>query len=196
MKKTVLGFAIAMFALQVNAADAGLGLSLRSNDARIYVPIDFGKIRIEPSVRYLDSDSSTTTEDDSIFLPATITRDTDERAYELGVGVFGVSSLMEDVGVYYGARVANIDSKTTQHLRTQIGNSVSDTQVEIDTDGFRLSPTLGFEYKFNKHFSLGGEAEWFYEDVDSDLTQDNGGANSGDGNATGTATRLILRFYF
>jgi len=196
MKKIVLGVALALVAVQANAADAGLGLSLRSNDARIYVPIDFGKIRIEPSVRFLDTDSSTTTEDDAIFFPATIVRDVDERTYELGVGVFGVTALMENVGVYYGARVAYIDTSTTQHVRTQIGNSTSDSFIDIETDGYRLSPTLGFEYKFNKHFSIGGEAEWFYEDVDSDLDQGNGTENSGDGSATGTATRLILRFYF
>ena len=68
-------------------------------------------------------------------------------------------------------------------------------EQESSLDGYRISPTLGFEYLINEHFSLGGEAEWFYQDLDSDISQSDvaGTANL---KSNGTATRLIVRFTF
>jgi hypothetical protein len=70
--------------------------------------------------------------------------------------------------------------------------------VPIDvTAGFRISPTFGFEYLINDHFSLGGEAEWFYQDLDSDISQtDADVAGTAKLKSNGTATRLIVRFTF
>ena len=47
-------------------------------------------------------------------------------------------------------------------------------------------PTFGFEYAFNKHLSIGGEAEWFYENFDA----------TREDTRSGTETRLILRLRF
>ena len=196
MKKMLLGIAVATMAAQANAADAGLGVSLRSNDAWVYVPIDFGKVRIEPSVRYLDSDSTSVSNNSSSLFPLTETRTTEARSLELAVGVFGLGNVLDNVRVYYGARVAYIDSTQTERIHAQFLSTVETVTFESDADGYRLSPTLGFEYAVNKHFSIGGEAEWFYQDVDSDFQQSDETPSSGESTQTGTATRVILRFYF
>jgi hypothetical protein len=196
MKKTLLGVALAIVAAQAGAADAGLGVSLRSDDAWIYVPIDIGKVRLEPSVRYVDSESTSVSSDASFPFPFSETRTTDARSFELSVGVFGLGNLLENVRVYYGARLAYIDSTQTERIRRQIASSVTETTFDIDSDGYRVSPTLGFEYAFNRRFSIGAEAEWFYQDSDADLKQSNGDPSSGEGTQTGTASRVIVRFYF
>jgi hypothetical protein len=109
MRKALLGMALGLMAAQAGAADAGLGLSLRSNDAWIYVPIDFGKVRIEPSVRYVETKSNSTSTDTSLFFPVTSTVKAKDRTYEFAFGVFGLADLMDNVSLYYGARAAYID---------------------------------------------------------------------------------------
>jgi hypothetical protein len=99
------------------------------------------------------------------------------------------------VRLYYGARVAYINNETKQRIATSFGASEDVTEEKSTLDGYRISPTLGFEYLINQHFSVGGEAEWFYQDLDSDVSQtDVTGTASLKSN--GTATRLIVRFTF
>jgi hypothetical protein len=178
MKKLLALAALASLggvALQAQAADVGLGVAVQSDDSRIYVPIDFGDAwRLEPSVRYLHSKSSS---GGGSFK---------NESFELGVGAFALLPLHESVRLYYGARLAYIEAETTD---TSFGSRNS-----IKADGYRISPTVGFEYLINKHISIGGEAEWFYADVDS--SPDDGFFYGADQKSQGTDTRLVVRVRF
>jgi hypothetical protein len=154
------------------AADVtvGVGVSAKSNDSTIYAPIDFGeKFRLEPLVRH----SKTKTEIGGL--------ETKSETLQIGAGFFGLMPLAESVRIYYGARLSYLDFKG-QSITAAPSPFVS----EVNGDGYRISPTFGFEYAFNKHLSIGGEAEWFYESVDA-VREDT---------RSGTETRLILRLRF
>jgi hypothetical protein len=155
------------------AADVtvGVGVAAKSNDSTIYVPIDFGeKFRIEPLVRHSKSK----------FEAAGY--ESKSETLQVGAGFFGLMPLAESVRIYYGARLSYLDFE---------GQSINPLGPfpfvsQVEGDGYRASPTFGFEYAFNKHLSIGGEAEWFYEDLDANGTE----------SRSGTETRLILRLRF
>jgi hypothetical protein len=181
---------------QVVAADFGVGVSVQSNDAWIYAPIDVTpKFRIEPSIRFVSAESESQAQSSSFGLPITTSVKSDTDQYELAVGLFGKTALGESVRLYYGARAAYIDNETKQRIATSFGTVEDVIEEESSLDGYRISPTLGFEYLINEHFSLGGEAEWFYQDLDSDVSQTDV-AGTAKLQSNGTATRLIVRFTF
>jgi hypothetical protein len=67
---------------------------------------------------------------------------------------------------------------------------------ESDThNGYRIAPTFGFEYLFNRHFTLGGEVAWSYERLEGD---DRSGSTHSDftGERSGIESFLILRYFF
>lgn len=198
MKRAVSLALLAICSSPVLAADFGVGVSVQSNDAWIYAPIDITPgLRIEPSIRFLDSESESQTQSSSFGLPITTSFKSASDQRELAVGVFGKSSLGESVRLYYGARVAYLDNETKLRIVTSFGTVEDVSEEESSLDGYRISPTLGFEYLINEHFSIGGEAEWFYQDLDSDISQtDTEVAGTAELKSNGTATRLIVRFTF
>jgi hypothetical protein len=162
------------------------------------VPIDVtARFRIEPSIRFFDSESQSQTQSSSFGFPITTSVKTESDQRELAVGLFGKTVLGESVRLYYGARAAYIDNETTQRIATRFQTVEDVVEQESSLDGYRISPTFGFEYLINEHFSLGGEAEWFYQDLDSDISQsDVDVAGTAKLKSNGTATRLIVRFTF
>lgn len=197
MKRIILAAAVAAVTTQVTAADVGIGASVQSNDSWIYVPIDINsKLRLEPSLRFIDAESQSRTEDSSFGLPITTTVKSDGTTYELALGIFGLVPIAESARLYYGGRIAYIDSESEIHIHQLFGNFEEQSVQKTSSDGYRLSPTLGFEYLFNEHFSIGGEAEWFYQDVDSTRDQTDVASIEGGSKSSGTDTRLIVRFRF
>lgn len=196
MKRALSIALLAGCSSQVLAADFGVGVSVQANDAWIYAPIDVTPVfRIEPSIRFVDSESESQTQSSSFGSPVTTSVKSQSDQRELAVGLFGKASLGEAVRLYYGARAAYIDNETKLRIATRFGTSEDVLEEESSLDGYRISPTLGFEYLINEHFSLGGEAEWFYQDLDSDISQTDV-AGTAKLKANGTATRLIVRFTF
>jgi outer membrane autotransporter protein len=196
MKRALSLVLLAGCSSQVLAADFGVGVSVQSNDAWIYAPIDVTPaFRIEPSIRFVSSESESQVQTASFGSPVTTAVKSDTDQLELAVGLFGKTSLGESVRLYYGARAAYIDSDTKQRIATSFGTFEDVSEEESSLDGYRISPTLGFEYLINEHFSLGGEAEWFYQDLDSDISQTEV-SGTAKFKSNGTATRLILRFMF
>lgn len=111
--------------------------------------------------------------------------------WEFAVGAFGLAPIADKLRLYYGARIAYLDSETKSSWNSQMSDASS--------DGYRISPTLGFEYMFTDRFSIGGEAEWFYQKLDAEESQSGVGGvfrSTGDLEANGTDTRLIVRFKF
>lgn len=198
MKRALSIALLAACSSHVFAADFGVGVSVQSNDAWIYVPIDVTPgFRIEPSIRFVDSESESQTQSSSFGLPITTSVKSQSDQRELAVGLFGKTLLGESVRLYYGARAAYIDNETKQRIATRFQTVEDVVEGESSLDGYRISPTLGFEYLINEHFSLGGEAEWFYQDLDSEISQtDADVAGTAKLKSNGTATRLIVRFTF
>jgi hypothetical protein len=187
--KRILPLSLAVLTFNAFAADFGLGVSVESNDAWIYVPIDVSpKLRIEPNVRYIESESEVQSKSD-IF--GSIFTTSESQSLEIGIAVFGLTSVLEAVRAYYGARVAYIDSE----FEIRSSGDFTEISQEQSADGYRISPTIGFEYQFNRRFSIGGEAAWFYQDIDID--NDAGTATGrADIEQNGTETNLIFRFFF
>jgi len=174
------------------AADYGVGISAKSDDAWIYAPIDVTPgFRVEPSIRFFNSETDNEQSD-----PTLATASSNAHTREYALGLFGVSGVGESVRIYYGARGAYIDSESKTRLVSSFGGVIVTDEFESSSNGYRISPTLGFEYAFNRHFSIGGEAEWFYQDLDTDSAQPFTIAQSAHSKSNGTNTHLIVRFMF
>jgi hypothetical protein len=168
--KRLLVLALTACALPAWGADVtvGVGVAAKSDDSTIYVPIDFGdRFRLEPLLRHSKSKLD--------IGPS----DAKYEAVRLGLGAFGMTALAESVRIYYGGRLSYLDVDSENPGYTY-------PDLREHGHGYRIAPTFGFEYMFNKYLSLGGEAEWFYEDLDLGINERN----------SGTDTRLILRLRF
>jgi len=169
--KRLLALASLAIAAPVWSADFGVGVSAKSNDSTIYVPIDINdSFRVEPLVRY--------SKDTSVFAGGRSKYET----YEIGTGLFKLYPLTESIHIYYGGRLSYLNLKAETNFQAPVVDF-----NRSSSDGYRIAPTLGFEYFFKKHLSIGGEAQWYYSDLE---------ANRQDVSATGTNTNLILRLRF
>lgn len=170
MKKQLLPLFLAgaTFVSTASAADFGIGVSL-SDNRTIYVPIEINNdLRVEPFLAHTNSEWALTT--------ITTVERTDTT---IGAGVFAKSKRSPSMLMYYGGRFAIINFEQTQ-TTTTVGGTTSTT---VDGNGFRIAPTAGMEYVHDKKFSVGGEVSVYYQDVE-------------DESSNGTATQLILRYYF
>jgi hypothetical protein len=143
--------------------------------------------RVEPHVRYSTEDTESVEAIPGV--PTATAGDTE--TLEIGAGVFGLSQLKESIRLYYGARASYLDVKRT--FTFHVGpDTFRDSEV---SNGYRVAPTFGFEYLFNAHFTLGGEAAYFYQRLDD---SDNFGSGHSDleSERTGTESFLILRYFF
>jgi hypothetical protein len=191
MRKLYVAAALAVCSGSAMAADFGVGISARSDDGFLYVPIDITQsFRIEPSVRYLSSEQT------FIQPSGEDTSETDQ--WELGVGVFGLKRVTDAAHIYYGARLAYVDVESTTVDEGSFGLTL---YSESDQDGYRIGPTVGFEYLFGGHFSVGGEASYSFVDLEGESTARLGNNLSQstlkiEQKSNGTQTRLIFRYMF
>ena len=161
-------------------ADVGLGLSVRSNDTAIYVPIGINeKFFVEPYVRQLHQ---------TIDLK-TVAVSAKSDTLMLGIGGFYVKPLADSFHLYFGGRIAYLKQEADSVVITGFFPQTA-TKSTTRVDGFRVSPTLGIEYAFNDHLSIAGEAEYFFQDTDANRD------DTPDQSANGTDTRLLIRFRF
>jgi len=177
MRSLYVAAALALCSSPVLAAEFGIGVSVRSDDGWVYAPIDISKnFRLEPSVRFFTSET-TVSEDD-------VEVSTDSDAWELGIGVFGLKQLDESAHLYYGGRFAYVD-RNIETTTAAFGNTFREEQSQ---DGYRVGPTVGFEYLFGGHFSVGGEASYVFAEIEGD--------DDSELKSNGTETRLIFRYMF
>jgi hypothetical protein len=191
MRNLCVAAGLALCSTSLLAADFGVGISARSDDGAIYVPIDISKtLRIEPSVRYVSSDLSFS-QDGSADK-----QESESDSWEIGVGAFGVKQISEVAHIYYGVRLAYVDVKATS-TDTSFGLPV---RSETNQDGYRVGPTVGFEYLFGQHFSVGGEAAYTFLDVEGESKSRLGAISESvstvEQKTHGTQTRLIFRYMF
>ncbi len=172
---------VIVFSVNVSATDFGIGVSVKSYDSAIYIPITISPaFRIEASVRYSESEDK---RDDYKY---------ERSSYEFGIGAFGTSKPRDFIVLYYGARLAYINGEyENSNNYYYLGSPGRDEEF----DGYRISPILGFEYFIIKNFSIGGEVELYFLKTEGEIVDD-GVKVDIEENANGTYTRAILRYYF
>lgn len=175
MKKFFVIGALACLPL-FSMADTGIGVSVQSDDGRIYIPHDISDtVRIEPSFRYYKTD---------------IDNNVEAENYEVAVGLFYKRETFENMNLLLGARVGYIDFE-------QDYDDSNFNAADISGDGYVIAPTLGFEYFFHEKFSVGGEVALRFEELERDSTNPfTGEKDSSDQSTTETDTSLNVRFYF
>jgi hypothetical protein len=187
MKKLILGFFMCFFLVSnAHAVEIGLGIDLMSFDfmsygTKVFVPLDVTpSFRIEPHLLYFNDEGTT------VSSSGTSTSSLSET--ELGFGFFGIQRLNQQTRLYYGARLAYVSRED---------ESISPTSTSTtDYDGFRFSPTWGFEHYFSENVSFGGEISWYYTDLDMDRFSTFSGTSTGSDEMTGTDSEIIVRYYF
>jgi hypothetical protein len=184
MKRFVVLMIAALASGQAVAAEYGIGISAKSDNGLLYFPIDVSsRFRVEPYLRHMSSDSTQTTD----FGGETTTFESESDLVEGGVGIFGLAVPKESVRLYFGGRASYFDGDTR--------STTSELQFKQSTHGYRVTPTVGFEYLFNSRFTLGGEIGYFFEkrNVDSRNIATHSESESDN---TGTESFLILRYFF
>ena len=211
MRKVVAGSMMLLCATGGFAADVGVGIGAQSNEASIYLPIDWASgYRLEPALRFSKS-VSTTEEPFTAFRSGSSLRQ-ESHSFELAVGAFRLFSLTEYGKVSVGVRLSWLDSKSeAKSESTSTSGPLSVFRSETSLDGYRIAPTIGLEYLLGEHFSIGGEVSYSFLDLDgSGSTQQTsilvGGpigspfSISSDVNvqqrSNGTDSQLILRYKF
>lgn len=159
------------------AAEFGLGISANSNDQSIYVPVQITEnFRTEFSVGY-DSEEIESADTKVEF-----------EAFEIGVGLYMCNEVYERTQLYYGCRFLYI-----QQDRELVDGSV---HRYLDSEGYGIAPTLGFEYYLTDHISLGGEAAFRYVKIDGEGDTTGPISASEDETIKNTDTRAVIRYYF
>lgn len=170
-KKIAFAFSILLSANVL--ADVGIGVSVQSDDSRVYVPIEISdSLRLEPTIRYLKNDQDNGDWEYS------------SESVEVGCGLFFTNSIGENINFLYGARAAYVVRKYE-----------SGASYEEDLDGYMLAPTLGLEYFITERISIGADVAISYTDIDGKLN-DNGNKEDASVTFTETDTSLGIRFYF
>jgi hypothetical protein len=182
------------------AAEFGIGISAKSDDGWIYAPIEINdKYRIEPSVRYQTNEFSTA---QVVGNTVSESRTQETETLEFGVGVFRLMKIAESAQLYFGARVAYVDTEgSAQNTFASFPGSNITTRSESSQDGYRIGPAIGFEYLFGERFSIGGEASYSFLDLEGESVASTVGSSSSsrvdiDQQTSGTDTWLILRYRF
>lgn len=185
---------IALSANSAFAIQPGLGVSIKSNDSNVYVPINFGAhFRLEPYLGYSKYESSENKNTST------------SRETEIGVGAFGISKAINNTSIYYGARISRLES--TRHSTYTDSSSYSDSEYSSTTkqtlDGYAIAPVLGFEYFVTPQFTLGAEASWIFSDLDGKYKRTSSysyGEDTApldiDTKQNSTSTRMLARYYF
>lgn len=203
-----------LFSVPAAAAKVGLGASVKDGDSSIYVPIDISpRFRIEPYVRQYGYDSSIGpvgsvardpgfgTSLGTISLSSSSTVDNYD-SLSLGTGVFGLTRLADNAAIYYGARVAYVESESTTRsdLTDPVGLFRPVRPVSVDivrvSDGYAITPLAGLEYYPVERFSIAVEIGWEFSRTE-DFHSVTGRPDSRSVlEATRTRASVIVRIYF
>lgn len=181
MKKYLgLGFAL-MSSVTLAQTQSGIGVSVQDSGSKIYVPINVTEeFRIEPTFSYAKQNSDREDYSESEF-----------KTYELGVGLFGIKSIVPEFNFLYGINLGVLRGSSENEYES------SGLKYESDMKGISVSHIIGFEYYFVQNISIGSEVAIVYSSLDitdSDNFDDEEDKSSQKTIATDTS--LNIRFYF
>ena len=166
----------------------GLGASARDDDATLYFPIKMKRFIIEPMISYAKMDREYSSASQEIEAEMT--------AYSVGVGVLMYNEVMKNTDLIYGVRFGYIKEETDEEWSAT--GSV-DRSASIDTQGYFVAPTVGFEYNFTEHISAGLYFSLEYSALDGEQNEYDGvDFSESDVEYSGfsTETDIFLKFYF
>ena len=187
--RTALATSLALVAPLAAAVDVGVGVNLNNDGGNsggygVSLPLRFGNITVEPELSFYDA-----SEDNTYLLSPTNNRTYESREYTLEAGVYWRQQVIPSVETYLGGRVGYIQYESSNTYPLNSGsNSVT------ETSGYYLGPTLGAEYFFNKHFSLGLDVSLLIESTTRERTS--GSPYTEDRDEINYQSRAKLRFYF
>lgn len=184
-------FALAMVSPTVFAIEPGLGVSFKSNDINIYLPVNVSKsFRVEPFFGQHKSDEKE--QGDKVTFSEK----------EFGFGAFGLHKNTDNIGLYYGARFAYVESKYAYSRAYEEGYSSTNNSSD-EQSGYSFAPVLGFEYSVIPQLTVGGEASWEFIELDGkDKSSFNNSysvterSTKTETSQNNTVTRLMVRYYF
>ncbi|PJA53470.1 MAG: hypothetical protein CO167_07285 [Candidatus Marinimicrobia bacterium CG_4_9_14_3_um_filter_48_9] len=143
-----------------------------------YVPIDFGTWKLEPFFSYYNS---TSTQNDGDEYSTTVKN--------LGLGLFWKTNFIK-TSIFYGVRVG-----TYSDIYSREYKNYPEDNYENSLKGTYVAPTVGGEYFFSNHFSLGGEIS--FERLISKQTSNNSPYYEPTELLTyNTNPHITLRYYF
>jgi hypothetical protein len=171
----IIGLLVFCTTSAVYGEQFGIGVQLDTSGA-VYFPVKAtDTLRIEPYFDFFERDDNET-------------RSTDGGENQLlGAGVFMVQSKGSNLSLYYGVRLAYVRQEYYYSSATSLNSE--------DMDGYQIEPALGFEYFIFDSVSIGGEAGYFYQNLDGSSV-DSSGTYDADREFTGTNTSALLRYYF
>ena len=184
---TVAATMLSITSFTTQAADFGLGAGVTSDEGgTIYIPIDKGKLRIEPEISFSfnnnDSSYSTTTSYNSRLKSNFIS---------VGAGIYYLMSVSDHFQSYVGSSLGYLHTEAT----TRYPNSPSNNS-ESKSNGFFVAPTFGSEYFFTNRFSIGLDISLQYRNLRWKDNPDDGSHSSINSDSFNTRTRTMLRYYF
>lgn len=195
-KKTFLYASIttvlAIIAPMAAAVEVGLGVSINnSNDGGlggygIAVPLRFSNFTIEPELSFYrySADSSNPSSPTNSY-------DYENTQITLESGIYWRQQIVPSVEAYVGGRLGY----TKVDYSYIYPASPANNQVG-DESGFYLGPTVGAEYFFNKHFSLGLDVSMLLESRSGDSISGASTSASYDRDNIYYQSRARLRFYY
>jgi len=174
------------------ASDYGIGVSIKSSDVSVYIPIRLNEsLFLEPYIRLFSYD-------DSSSGVVVLNRESSSDTYDVGLGVFRLLDSTNGLSPYYGARIGYLNRESNYESRSSSGTWGSETKSR----GFNFSPTIGVKYSLYENISVDFEAEWYYTKLDNDGVEKSSGLTpsneitEGTQTSSGTNTRIIVRYFF
>jgi hypothetical protein len=177
-KRTQVGIGITIGKEFTVSGEDGSFIFLPVGFTNIYVPILIrSKFRIEPELGWFRSSQSGDITEYSFT------------SFRYGLGIFSATQ-KQKMHLYYGLRLGinrtSISYKSAEFFLSNEGTSKTD---------FFIGPSLGGEYFFSDHFTLGGEAQLNYISI-GQFDGDRSPSNEVSESAWATRTLLFLRWYF
>jgi hypothetical protein len=90
----------------------------------------------------------------------------ESKSYQVGVGIYGISTLGTEFEIYYGAALAAGKSDWKRENKyTRVSNnetSISFNQDEAEATEYMIKPTLGISYLINENFTVSVDAGIYY----------------------------------
>ena len=187
--RAAVAVSLVLTAPVAGAVDVGLGVSLANDGGGsggygVSLPLRFGNFTVEPELSFYDSSQDTTH-------PTSPSNNntSDYQQYTLETGVYWRQPVIPSVEMYVGGRVGYTRSEESRAYSSSPSSNYS-----YETSGFYLGPTLGAEYFFNKHFSLGLDVSLLFESTTEERTS--GSPYTQDRDEINYQSRAKLRFYF
>jgi hypothetical protein len=182
-------------------ADVGIGVSAKTDNATIYVPIVVGRFTFEPYVRatdqQVDSSSSAGTAG-----PLTSQSTAELDAHVAGVGIFRLIDVAERVTFYYGGRLARVDEEAISVSVSNPSSPIASPRPDSSkVEGHSVAPTIGFQYRPIERLSIGAKiaverAELDAVSINSSPFASSTQTSTSDIVRTDTRGNVILRFFF